>query len=581
MSSNAVSSNDRWLIVLATVLAVIVFIFPLAVHFPLLDPDEGLHASIAQEMVERGDWLTPHFLGEPFLDKPILYFWCQALSLQVFGMNEAAIRLPGLMFGLLGMVTTGLIGWRFFGRTAGWVAGIFYGTMILPVALVQAASHDVAIIPCVNLSILFLWESDRARTKSAVAGYVAATGFLLGLSILTKGLIGVALVAAAYGSFLLITWRLSIAVCLRGLGVLAIAALVALTWYIPTELKNPGFLYYFFIERHLLGFATPTQIHGEASWWYYLPIILGGGLPWIGYLPVSIGDAWARRAHVDDAKENAEPSNNDAMIFLFCWLIGCTLFLSVAHSKLVTYIWPVFPAVALLAAVSWSRLLDGSLTPNARRTLLNTFLLSSLSGPIVLPLAVFVVHKIFEIDFPWPVWVAVCWVGLAALIPLIFYKKNQWRAMLAASTLSTAIQFVVALTLVLPTAAENFTARELAEYFNNAGRLPVRVLVAEQRLGSLVFYLDPALRSHLKDNQIRVIYYNQPTDVPLGAVIILPELRGDQADKYSDLVGMPYKTIGRFRLYQIRRRGLGDKVQGAGNKGQGTGDSGQAIGNRE
>ena len=199
MSEKSTDSDDRWLIVLAAVLAGVVFVFPLTVYFPLLDPDEGLHASIAQEMVERGDWLTPHFIGEPFFDKPILYFWCQALSLRLFGMNEAAVRLPGLTFGLLGAVTTGLIGWRMFGRTAGWVAGIFYGTMILPVALAQAASHDVALIPCINLAILFLWESERAESMTAAAGCVLAVGFLLGLTVLTKGLIGVALVGTAYG----------------------------------------------------------------------------------------------------------------------------------------------------------------------------------------------------------------------------------------------------------------------------------------------------------------------------------------------------------------------------------------------
>ncbi len=151
----------RWLAALSLLLAVVIYIFPLTVYFPLLDPDEGLHASVALEMAEGGDWLTPHFLGDAFFDKPVLYFWCQALSLRVFGANEAAVRLPGLMFALLGAVTTGLVGRRMFGRTAGWVAGIFYGTMILPVALAQAASHDVALVPFINLAMLFLWESDR------------------------------------------------------------------------------------------------------------------------------------------------------------------------------------------------------------------------------------------------------------------------------------------------------------------------------------------------------------------------------------------------------------------------------------
>jgi 4-amino-4-deoxy-L-arabinose transferase-like glycosyltransferase len=568
MPQTVALTDSRWLFLLAVFLAAIIFVFPLFVYFPLLDPDEGLHASIAQEMVERGDYLAPHFLGEPFFDKPVLYFWCEALSLHIFGMHEAALRLPGLMFGLLGAVTTGILGRRMFGRKAGWVAGIFYATTILPAALAQAASHDVALIPFVNLALLFLWESDRAQSRSAVAAYTAATGLLLGLTVLTKGLIGTALVVTAYGCYLLVTKRSSAGACLRLLAAVAIAAATALPWFVAAEMENPGFLYYFFIQRHVLGFATPSQLHGEAPWWYYLPILLGGGLPWIGYLPVTISDALVRRNESTNGAKNrgqlhasahlcsshpaeVDETGQDAMSLLFCWLIGCTFLLSVAHSKLATYIWPVFPAVAVLAAVGWARLLEGSLSANAARRLKRTFFLSSISGPIVLPLAVFVVQKVFAIAVPWEAWLGACLAGLAPLIPLVFLAKRQWLAMLAASALSTALQFVVALTLILPVAAENVTARHLAEYFNRTGRIPVRLLVAEERLGSLVFYLDPALRAGLRERQIALLFDDQPTEIPPGTVVVIPEKHGDRASHYPALVGLSYKTVGRYRLYEI------------------------------
>ncbi len=144
----------RWMAAVGVVLAAVIFVYPMTLGIPLLDPDEGLHASIAQEMVERGDWVIPHFLAAPFLDKPIFYFWAEALSLRLFGMHEAAVRFPGLMFGLLGAVTTGIVGWRMFGAGVGLVAGLFYATTILPAALAQAATHDVALIPWINLALL-------------------------------------------------------------------------------------------------------------------------------------------------------------------------------------------------------------------------------------------------------------------------------------------------------------------------------------------------------------------------------------------------------------------------------------------
>ena len=256
MPANVEGSTWRFWAPLAVAIALVMFVLPLAIHFPLLDPDEGLHAGIAQEMVERGDWITPHFLGEPFLDKPILYFWAEAASLRAFGFNETAVRLPGLLFGLLGAVTTGLLAWRLFGSAAGWIATILYATTILPTALAQAAAHDVALIPWINLALLLLWESqrggkgDRSNLPERPEGCYAqigpvpfsacilGAGFFVGLSVLTKGLVGVAVVGIAYGGYRLISRRITPELVLQGAIVLAVAALVAAPWYAALEIQK-------------------------------------------------------------------------------------------------------------------------------------------------------------------------------------------------------------------------------------------------------------------------------------------------------------------------------------------------------
>ncbi|MHC4180629.1 MAG: ArnT family glycosyltransferase [Planctomycetota bacterium] len=515
------------MLALGVVLAGVVFCYPLSLDIPLLDPDEGLHASIAQEMVEKGDWLSPRFRGEPFLDKPILFFWAEALSLRLFGMHEAAVRLPGLMLGLLGAVTTGFVGWRMFGRRVGLLAGLLYATMILPVALAQAAVHDVALIPCVNMALLLFWESDRASRWRSELKYALAIGLFLGLACLAKGLAGVTLVGVAYGCYLLLRGRLTVAACLRGAAALTIAALIASLWYVPAELRNPGYLSYYFVERHLLGYATGTQRHGAAPWWYYLPVLLGGGLPWIAYLPVVVQETWIRRSarlgrggqsHFRCAKIGTVPGaeigtgpkmfpegagSNGAMLLLWCWLIGCTLFLSLAHSKLITYIWPVFPAVAILAGVAWARLLEGVLSEPARRSILLTFWLSSLGGVALPPVAMLVAQSKFTVQFGWPVWTATVLVTLGAWIPLGFLWAGRLRATLSAGILSVAAQYVVMMTVVVPAVAATTSARELARHFNRLGRVPPRVVIIEERLGSLVVYLEPELRAGLKAGQLR------------------------------------------------------------------------------
>ncbi len=554
MATGEAGSGIRWLFVLAAFLAAVIFVYPMTLDVPLLDPDEGLFAAVSQEMVERDEWIVPTILGEPFLDKPIFYFWAQILSLRLFGFHEAAVRLPGLMFGLLGAVTTAIVAWRMFGRTIGLVAGLFYGTMILPVALAQAAAHDVALIPLMNLALLLFWESDFARSRRTAEGYAVAIGMLLGLTVLTKGFVGIALVGVAYGCYLVVLRRLSVAACVRGAAALAIAAGIASLWYIAVEVRQPGYLYYFFVERHLLGFATDSQFHGGAPWWYYLPILLGGGLPWIAYLPVTIRDSWARRnRRKDDLPEQTKPNGaakpNGAMVLLWCWLIACTLLLSLANSKLATYLWPVFPAVAILAAVGWGRLLDGVLSEDARRSLARTFLPSCIAGPIVPLAAILVAQAKFGVRFSWPVWVAVAVVSATALLPVIFWLRERFQAALSASISSIALQFTVIITVALPHLAANTSARDLAYYFNRQGEIPDQLLIAEEQTSSLVFYLDEDLRAGLRDGQIRRVDLEGLPKFEPGTVLSLPEHRIDRLRRRVDLSGVAYQTTGGHRLY--------------------------------
>ncbi len=555
----------RGLVALAAVLAIVVFFYPLMLGTPLLDPDEGLHAAVAREMVESGDWVVPRFLGKPFLDKPILYFWAEAAALELFGMREFAVRLPGLLFGLLGAVTTGIVGWRMFGRTVGLVAAVLYTTTILPTALAQAAAHDVALVPWVCLAVLLFWEADRASNRRAVVACTLGIGLLLGLAILTKGLAGVATVGVAYGSYLLLTRRLTPAACLRGVVSLLIAAGVASLWYLAVEVRQPGYLHYYFVERHLLGFATGTQCHGAEPWWYYLPILLGGGLPWIGYLPIAVRQQWGQRRTLTDVsgpflsrvggglrrwwRQLGDRRADGAGVLVWCWLIGGMLFFSASSSKLVTYIWPLFPAVAMLAAVAWGRLLDGGLLPAARRQMAQTLVPSCILGPLVLPIALVVVQREFDLVFSWPVWMAAVAAGASSVVPVFFWCAARSRATLAAATLSTAAQFAVVISAVLPPVAAENSARDLAAHFNRNGRLPTRLVFAEERVGSLGFYLDERLRQRLKNERIGAVRVAELRDVDPAATVVLPERYVDRAAEYVDLARLPYERIGRHRLY--------------------------------
>jgi 4-amino-4-deoxy-L-arabinose transferase-like glycosyltransferase len=330
------------LVVIVCSISSALYLAPLLLNAPLTDPDEGLHAAISQEMVERGDLIVPRFLGRAFLDKPILFFWSQAASMRVFGMSNAAARLPGMLFALLAIATTGWLAWVLgTGQQEAFIAAGCYATMVLPFLLAQAPVHDIALVPFTNLALGFLWRigsdpgSGVPRAKARGSRDPILAGLALGLSILTKGLEGIAIVGVGYATFLLITRTLTRRLVAVGLLVVGVALLVALPWYLAMNAREPGYLRYYFVNRHLLGFTTETQRHGGQAWWYYLPVVIVGGLPWILF------------AELKGPRRVQET-------LLWTWLASAVVLLSLSNAKAVTYVLPGMPAIAILAS-RWDR----------------------------------------------------------------------------------------------------------------------------------------------------------------------------------------------------------------------------------
>jgi hypothetical protein len=247
-----------------------------------------------------------------------------------------------------------------------------------------------------------------------------------------------------------------------------------------------------------------------------------------------------------------------AMPLLWCWLIGCTLFLSVSHSKLITYIWPVFPAVAILAAVAWVRLLQGSLADPARRLAVRTIRFTCLGGAALLPAAMLAVQPQFAVRFTAAVWVLSVLVAMSIWIALWPLSLGRLRAVLSVAVLSLAAQYVAIMAVVLPPVASNTSARDLAGYFNRLGRVPPRVVVVEERIGSLVFYLEPGLRAGLQPGQLLGVPLRECGllgQLPSGGVVALAERYASSAAGPLELDGAPYARAGRYRVYDASRVG--------------------------
>ncbi len=315
---------------------------------PLLEVDDARYAEVPREMIASGDWATPHLNELDYVEKPPLWYWLCAASYKVFGVSEAAARLPLACLAVLGLLGTAWLGAWLFEARVGWTAAIMLGTSGLYFAL----GHFIT--PDMGLTVWLLWCSAfllRALLRPQDAGWAAPAAWACsGLAFLSKGLVGILFPALWAASLALLfpevqtRWR----GLLRPAGP-ALFLLIAAPWFILMEHRHPGFLRFFFYEHHILRFAT-QKFHRSNPWYFFLALLPAGLLPWTPIVAAGIGRALADWRRRDDGRGLA----------LAAWAALITLFFSFSSSKLVTYILPVFPQLALLGAAAgdpprWAR----------------------------------------------------------------------------------------------------------------------------------------------------------------------------------------------------------------------------------
>jgi 4-amino-4-deoxy-L-arabinose transferase-like glycosyltransferase len=376
-SSAAISRDAPWWrdLLILSVLFGLLFAEQLGVS-TLVNPDEGRYAEVPREMVASGDWVTPRLDGVIYFEKPPLMYWCVALFLKVFGSSEWSMRATPACFAFAGVLITYAAVRRLHSRTAAFAAAAVLGTMMLYYALGRILILDMAVSVLMSATLLcFILGINappgRARRWLFYGLYVSAA-----LATLTKGLIGFLLTGLVMFVWLLVfnQWKR-----LRPLylptGLLLFLA-VAVPWHILAAQRNPDWARFYFVREHWERFTTTE--HGRvAPWWFFIPVIVLGIFPWSGFLWPAVRDAlrggWARR------KENANAW------FYVTWIVLVWLFFSKSQSKLIPYILPVFPAIAVLIGLWLARLVEG-----ADRRGLKTAFWSFSVGAVLLAIAMLI-----------------------------------------------------------------------------------------------------------------------------------------------------------------------------------------------
>jgi 4-amino-4-deoxy-L-arabinose transferase-like glycosyltransferase len=312
---------------------------------PLWDVDEGMHAATSKDMVLTGDWVTSRVNGENFYDKTVLFNWFAAISFLVFGFTEFAARLPAAVLGLATVLVSYAFGRRLFGSRAGLLGGVVLATCPLFIVLSRTVMHDISLAFFISLALYFFYiayDNQRHRRIHLFLCYAA-----MGFAVLAKGPIGLLLPGMIIGLFLLVKGRLNfLKEMALGWGAL-IFLIVAAPWYVLISMRNPDYISYFILKQNFGNFLSKAQATHPRPFYYYVPVLLSGMLPWSCFVPLAFLRPLDRKLQKID----------DGVLFLLCWFLVIFLFFSVASSKLGTYILPALPAAALLIGRVWHEIM--------------------------------------------------------------------------------------------------------------------------------------------------------------------------------------------------------------------------------
>jgi len=486
------------------VLAVVLFtlFFQLGTR-ALNEPDEGRYSEAGREMMATGNWLMPRINGIPHLSKPPLTYWCVGASLRLFGVNEFAARLPAALAALSTLLAVYLLVRGAADEPTALWAVLMLTASTLFFLIARLITADMLLTCWVTWSVWALWRRSQWFFV------------FLGLGVLTKGPIAVVLPL-----FALIGLRPSLANFRWANGLLIFFA-ISVPWFIVLAVQNAELWRYFFVREIFQRVATTE--HGRSQpWWFLIVVMLGGFLPWTFLL-------FSRR-------------KLDAATRMFAaWaVLGLVLF-SLSQSKLPTYVLPLMPPLAALAAMAQPR------------RWLNA--LSAVMLAIALALLVYYLRTRCGLPTPWVIGLGIA-TGIGTLIALF----NRY------ATVATFLAVVLAVVTLLPTIERqlrhNTSMKPLADRIRREDPERKALVICHRCLPpTLLFYLQTKVWSYNPNAATKssVFEFHHPTpgtpfivtDAAAYRAMLTDERRvfcvasADEAEKMREETGVVWHELER------------------------------------
>ena len=311
------------------------YLLPLMSH-GLWVPDEPRYAQISQEMLHSGDWVSPHFMGFRYFEKPIAGYWMIAIGQAIVGENLFGVRIASALSTGLSVWLAFLIARRLWNDPRkSFAAALLYMSFGLVAGQAGYSNIDPQFTFWVNLSLVALWFALDNRSVRGKLGAWSLLGFACGMGFMTKGFLAWLLPVVVALPYMI--WQKRFGELLRyGPLALVVAIVISLPWALAIHNHEPDFWRFFFWNEHIRRFSADDAQHTR-PWWFFGPIMVVSCLPWAALLPSTLAQAWKSKAQAGTA-------------FLLLWLLLPLAIFSMSKGKLPTYIMPCLLPLALLMA---------------------------------------------------------------------------------------------------------------------------------------------------------------------------------------------------------------------------------------
>jgi 4-amino-4-deoxy-L-arabinose transferase-like glycosyltransferase len=307
--------------------------------FHLTDPDEVFYSLTTKEMIDHHEWLTPYIFNQPQFEKPILTYWFIKAAFTAFGQTPFAARFfPAIFasFGVLAIYSLGLLG--FTNERKAFLSALILATSSLYLAMGKTVFTDMIFTVLILYSLLsfyFAYSYPLYKRAGLLAFYLFAA-----LAVLAKGPLGFLIPQLVVVIFLIYRRELSFLKTPWLIVGVLLGLLVAGPWYWYEYARyGHNFIHEFFYNDHWRRLMEAE--HRSNDRWYFYPLTMIMGIfPWSLFLLAAFGNLYKK------LKYPVKPVEH----FLLSWILVVFVIFQLAHSKLASYILPIFPALALLAA---------------------------------------------------------------------------------------------------------------------------------------------------------------------------------------------------------------------------------------